>query len=98
MPNHQAGQRAIRSFVGELISDFIVHVDGSNFLGEFEGQEKGLARRSDPATNRIVGIVEKELGKDRDIEADAAPALTPGSSIAIPRGAYSVQKADISPD
>ena len=40
----EAGQPAVRSLVDRLITDFVVHIDRAEFLGEFEGQQKELAR------------------------------------------------------
>jgi len=65
----QTGKPAVRSFVDKLITDFVVHVDGAKFFGEFEGQEEGIARRRDAAADRVVRIVEEKLGKNRDVEA-----------------------------
>ena len=38
--DYQAGDPAVRSLVDELITDFVIHVDGAEFSGELEGQEE----------------------------------------------------------
>ena len=56
----KAGDPAVRSFVDKLITDFVIHIDGANFLREFEGQEKGVACGSDAPADGVVGVIEEE--------------------------------------
>ena len=67
--DNKTTEPAVRSFVDELITDFVIHPDGAESPGEFEGQEESIARRSDAPADRIVRVVDKELGENRDVEA-----------------------------
>jgi len=66
--NH-AGQPAIRSFVNKLIADFPIHIDRAEFLGEFNGKKKALARGHDAPADGVVKVVEEQLRENRDVEA-----------------------------
>lgn len=64
MAEDEASKPAGVSLVDPLIADLVIHVDGAKFLGEFEGQENSFACRSNAAANRVIGVVEKKLGKN----------------------------------
>ena len=49
MAEYQAGELALRSLAGKLISDFAIHTYGAKFLGEFERQDETLAGKCDLA-------------------------------------------------
>lgn len=66
MTDDEAGEPAVRSFVDELITDFVIHIDRAKFLGKFEGQKEGIARGGDTTADGVVGVVEEELGENRD--------------------------------
>jgi len=70
--NDETGEPAIGSFVNKLIADFVIHIDGAKLPGEFKGQKKSLARGCDPSADGVVGVVEEELGENRDGEAGFA--------------------------
>ena len=70
--HHEPGEPAVRSFVGKLISDFVVHIDPADFFGEFERQKENFTRRRNPAMDGIIGIVEEQLGENRDVKAGLA--------------------------
>src|SRR5580700_3322905 len=69
MAEYKAGNPSVRSFVDELITDFIIHIDGTKLSGELEGQKERLARGGDPAVDGVVRVVEKKLRENRDVEA-----------------------------
>jgi len=73
----KAADPAVLSLVGKLITDFVIHTNGAEFLGEFEGQEEGIARGGDPTPDCIVGIVKEELGESRDGEARLPGVVEP---------------------
>jgi hypothetical protein len=67
--DNKTGEPAVRPFVDELITDFVIHPDGAESPAEFEGQEESIARSSDTPADRIVRVIDKELGENRDVEA-----------------------------
>jgi hypothetical protein len=69
--DNKTTEPAVRSFVDELITDFVIHPDGAESPGEFEGQEESIARRSDAPADRIVRVVDKELGKTEMLRPDS---------------------------
>ena len=42
---YEAGEPAVRSFVDELITDFVIHIDRAKFPGEFDGHEESSGSR-----------------------------------------------------
>src|SRR5208283_5298592 len=66
---YQAGEPAVWSLMGKLITDFVIHADGAKFPGEFDRHKETLAGRCDAAPDRVVGIVQEGLGENRDVEA-----------------------------
>ena len=68
VPDDQAGEPGVWTFVDERITEFVIHVDRPKFLGEFDRQKESIARRRDPAVDGIVGIVNEELREDRNVE------------------------------
>src|SRR5580658_1287942 len=69
MAEYKAGDPSVRSFVDELITDFIIHIDGTKLSGELEGQKESFARGRDPAADGIIRVVEEKLGENRDVES-----------------------------
>jgi len=52
----------------KLITDFVVHVDRAELSGEFKGRGR-YRSRGDPTADGVVGVIEEELGENRDGEA-----------------------------
>jgi len=65
----EAGEPAVRPIVDKLITDLAIRIDGTNFLGKFDGQEESITGRCDATADSVVGVVEKKLGKNRNGEA-----------------------------
>jgi len=62
----ESRQPAVRSLMDELITDFVIHVDGAEFLGKLEREKERLARGSDATPDGIIWVVEEELRKNRN--------------------------------
>jgi hypothetical protein len=73
--NDEPGDPSVGRLVDLLISDLEVHVNGAEFPGEFERQQKRFARRSNSAADSVIGVVEKKLGKSRNRQALLAPII-----------------------
>src|ERR1017187_10191740 len=66
VPYDQASQPAVWSQVHELITAFQIHIDGTELLREFDGKEEACTGWSDLPLDRVVGIVYRQHGKNRE--------------------------------
>ena len=66
MAHNKAREPAVRFVVDELIAKFGVDPSRTDFLGEFDRQEESITCRRNAAAHRIIRIVEKKLGKNRN--------------------------------